>query len=231
MPLSMSARPDLATTVAELLREVSAPPPYPPGHMRVLREAMALMAERGYRAASLRELARRLSMRQPSLYHYFASKEELVEQIVQAYAGRALTAGSDAPAMPTLAEGLRYALGRIIENHRSQEHVLFVRFLFAIGPEMPQVQALARRLLLDRGQAIMKRFVDFYVQAGELREEDSAHLVELTQNAVVMRMLSRHVLFGTGDDGNDDDAFADFVVDCALRGARARNGATKEPAA
>ena len=43
---------------------------------------MRLIAERGYRGASLRELARRVGMQQPSLYHYFESKEDLVEQIV-----------------------------------------------------------------------------------------------------------------------------------------------------
>ena len=54
----------------------------PPKHLEVLRVAMRLIAERGYRGASLRELARRVGMQQPSLYHYFRSKEDLVEQIL-----------------------------------------------------------------------------------------------------------------------------------------------------
>ena len=37
-------------------------------HREVLRVAMHLFAERGYAGASLRELARRLGMQQPSLY-------------------------------------------------------------------------------------------------------------------------------------------------------------------
>ena len=54
----------------------------PPKHLEVLRVAMRLIAERGYRGASLRELARRVGMQQPSLYHYFESKEDLVEQAI-----------------------------------------------------------------------------------------------------------------------------------------------------
>ena len=227
MPKSMHPRADdggdLAALVTELLEEVSEPPPYPPGHLRVLREAMQLMAERGYSAASLRELARRLEMRQPSLYHYFRSKEELVEQIVRAYTQHAMQPLYEPPPMPSLAEGLRHGLLHLVENYRREEHVTFMRFLFAIGPERPQVQSLARRLLRERGQALVKRFVDFYVGAGELGADDSAFLVELTQNAVAMRMLSQHVLFGTdGSTADDDEAFVEFVVDCALRGVRAR---------
>jgi len=222
MSPAVSERSDLASTVAQLLERVSEPPPFSTAHQRVLREAMLLMAERGYHAASLRELARRLEIQQPSLYHYFSSKQELVEQVVQLYARRAVSAGRDAPNMPSLSEGLRYALGRIVENYRSEEHVAFMGFLLAIGPEVAEVQTLARQLLLERAHTLMKTFVDLYVDMGELREQDSGHLVELLHNAVAMRMLSRHLLFGGSADPGDDEEFLEFVVDCSLRGVRAR---------
>src|SRR5215831_8127078 len=48
---------------------------------QILREGLSLFSEHGVEGASLRELARRVGITQPSLYHYFPSKEALVEAI------------------------------------------------------------------------------------------------------------------------------------------------------
>ena len=47
------------------------------------RVAAEVFAERGYERASLEEIAARLDMRGASLYHYYASKEELFLHAVQ----------------------------------------------------------------------------------------------------------------------------------------------------
>jgi TetR/AcrR family transcriptional regulator len=44
---------------------------------RVLQTAQALFAERGYRGTSLRDIAKRIGIKAPSLLHHFPSKQQL----------------------------------------------------------------------------------------------------------------------------------------------------------
>lgn len=47
----------------------------------ILDTARAIMQEQGVAALSMQELARRLNLRAPSLYHYFASKTEIYDTL------------------------------------------------------------------------------------------------------------------------------------------------------
>ncbi len=49
--------------------------------MTILETARAIMREQGVAALSMQELARRLEMRAPSLYHYFSSKVEIYDAL------------------------------------------------------------------------------------------------------------------------------------------------------
>ena len=48
---------------------------------KILETARAIMREQGVAALSMQELARRMELRAPSLYHYFASKMEIYDSL------------------------------------------------------------------------------------------------------------------------------------------------------
>lgn len=50
---------------------------------RILDAAEAVFAERGFEAASLREIARRAGLQQPGLYNHFASKRDLYAAVLE----------------------------------------------------------------------------------------------------------------------------------------------------
>jgi len=55
----------------------------PDGRQRILDTAASLFLERGYEATSLREIATAVGMKAGSLYYHFASKEVLLQAILQ----------------------------------------------------------------------------------------------------------------------------------------------------
>lgn len=54
-----------------------------PTRERILREASALFAAKGYTGTSTREIATAVRIQQPSLFHHFASKKEIVEALLE----------------------------------------------------------------------------------------------------------------------------------------------------
>jgi TetR/AcrR family transcriptional regulator, cholesterol catabolism regulator len=56
----------------------------------VLEAAKEALAERGFEAAGIRDIAGRLGLRSRALYHHFASKEEILFEIVQEVYARSL---------------------------------------------------------------------------------------------------------------------------------------------
>jgi AcrR family transcriptional regulator len=62
-------------------RSLAAPPRTRRRAAEIIDAAARVFAERGYHGASTQDIADRLGIRQASLYYYFASKEEALEQV------------------------------------------------------------------------------------------------------------------------------------------------------
>jgi AcrR family transcriptional regulator len=53
-----------------------------PTRQRILLEASELIAQQGYRATTTRQIAERVGVQQPSLFHHFASKADIVAELL-----------------------------------------------------------------------------------------------------------------------------------------------------
>lgn len=114
---------------------------------RILDSAEAVFAERGFEAASLREIARRAGLQQPGLYNYFASKRELYAAVLD----RALT-----PMARAMTESMRGA--RDTKNLQKLP-VVITELLLA----HPQMAALFQQALQgddSPGQDLMRVWLD-----------------------------------------------------------------------
>jgi AcrR family transcriptional regulator len=195
-----------------------------------LREAMRLIAERGYRGASLRELARRVGMQQPSLYHYFRTKEDMVEQILVSFGFGGVGTTPSEGVLPDRFEDVPALVASIATwLWRETDWPHFVRLLFNLSVEAPKYQPRFRQLFVDTTRAQIAQLVAPYVARGQVEAREAELLTRMVINAIGLPLIEEKLLFPQAGDHPDLDEYVDFVVRFARAGVR--NGAlsTKTP--
>lgn len=229
-PETASEPLDLRELVPQLMGPELSAVQFSERHVEVLGAAMRLIAERGVSRASLRELARRVGMSQPSLYHYFDSKEQLVEQIVHWYAAdRIYRLPEGQPTVVrTLDELLAVVVERVLAIYHTDDHVAFVRFMFAATSERPQLRRLLRELVLDRAPRFLATFAQVFADRGDVLPAELPWVIKLVTNAMILHMLDHRVLAADSPGPDAHREYAAFVVDTVLRGARERARKAKE---
>lgn len=187
----------------------------------VLEAALELIAEHGYAGASLRKLAARLGMQQPSLYHYFRSKEELIEQIIATFAGDMLVASSEA--LPQRIEDApAWIRDTVLELYGRRTHPLFVRVVFSVSRLEPRYGKLLRGIFVDQVETAMRLFARPFVERGEIDEQVAVYSARMTINAIGFKLMEEKVLFDERPLGPDVLAYAEYVVQ-AMREHLLRN--------
>ena len=192
-------------------------------HREVLLAGLTLIAERGYAGASLRELARRLGMQQPSLYHYFASKEELVHQVIEHFGVGADGVTPDLAMLPDDVLDLPLALAayvRMLYAHTTWP--LFVRFMFAVASDERSFGPKLREMFVDRSRSLAEGALRKYVDAGQISEEDAHFLVRLMLSAIALPLIEEHLLFPADEGHTDFERYAQYTVDVVRAGLEAR---------
>jgi AcrR family transcriptional regulator len=136
----------------------------------IVAAAAAIFKEKGYQAATTRDIASAVGIQQATLYYYVSSKEELLylvvrEPIAQLYAEVETIMKASWPARVKIERGLQAHLAAFDENYPHM--FVFVQELHNV------VQALQDRLrdFPRRYQYLWEDILRQGVTAGELRED------------------------------------------------------------
>lgn len=134
--------------------------------------ASALFSDRGYRATSMRDIARELSIQGASLYAHIPSKEAVLASIVERAAERFHHAVQPIASGPgTAAERLRRMIDahvRVVASGRERAHVFLFEWV-SLGPERREAVARSR----DAYEGYFTRVIAEGVAAGELAHPDA----------------------------------------------------------
>ncbi len=137
------------------LRRKSRPPRHrapaaPARHEEVLETALELIAEHGVVGASLRRLAKRLGMSQPSLYHYFPSKDALVGAILDYSTTKMMRSGEHVAPPRNVEDVGRFVRDAVLDLYATESHPRFVRFLFSVAISSKKHRPLVEKIFAER---------------------------------------------------------------------------------
>jgi TetR/AcrR family transcriptional regulator, cholesterol catabolism regulator len=137
---------------------------------RVEEAAAHIFAERGYDRANFDDIARDLGLRGPSLYHYFASKEEMFLACVEHSAAEvmrrlAAIAGRDEP--PAVRLRRMFAEQVLIEI---RDYPAFAPLFFRVYVPVPRLQARVAEIKRAHGDIIRGVAAECAVEAGQGKE-------------------------------------------------------------
>jgi len=144
---------------------------------RVLVVAQALFAERGYRGTSLRDIAKRIGIKAPSLLHHFPSKQQLYLAVLdKMFESLEDAANAIAWGKGSRQDRMRQAVGNAIDFIAS--HSDFVRIMWK---EMADESGVGRQVLKRRLPPLFSTAVNFIFRGqreGEFRSEvDPLHFM------------------------------------------------------
>jgi AcrR family transcriptional regulator len=175
---------------------------------RILREASRLFAKKGFHGTSTREIAEAVEIRQPSLFHHFPTKRDIMSELIDIdHSEIAAVAEREAAAEGSAALRLyRYLVRDISFICRCAYDLTSVEGviddpLFADKLERRDALKRARRSLIDEA-----------IESGEFLEVDA----DLAEKAVVW-ILQGDIVETAGQRMPDADVIADQLAAFILR--------------
>lgn len=193
-----------------------AEPDPPARREEVLETALTLVSEHGVAGASLRKLAAELGISQPSLYHYFPSKDALVSAVVEYCADKMLASALTLPP-PTRREDLpRFAKQAVVDLWSTERHPRFVRFMFVVALESKQNRAFIQRVFEERLYPGFALLANAFGRDDADREE-LRHVIWMVVYSLGLSFLEQRALFGKPSVSPDVMSHAEWVVGAAER--------------
>lgn len=183
--------------------------------------AAALFAEYGYEATTVRQIADKVGMLAGSLYHHFATKEEMLHEVMRSRIGRMVQDNLNITQLPANAEH-RLLASAIMRFRHYVEYWPFHAILLQEGRFFRRHADFAyvveaKSQAFGAQQAILREGME----TGLFRDDMDTYLVIGT----IARMLSTAAAwFRSGDIFSTDkpsrytlDVMLDFNLDCVLR--------------
>jgi len=175
----------------------------------LLATALRLFAERGYRATTIADIANSTGTAHGLVYHYFRSKDELLQAILDRYTflprlRELLAVSPDRPAAEVLTE-IAVGFSRLLD-----ERTDLLRLVVAESATNPVVAgALAH--VTDEALVLLTGYLRARIEAGELRPHDPS----VPARALFWSIITRHLAPA------DADGFETDLVRVLLTGIQA----------
>jgi len=182
----------------------------------VLETALTLVSEHGVAGASLRKLATELGISQPSLYHYFPSKDALVAAVVEYCAGKMLSSALELPPPQRREDLPRYAMRAVVGLWSTERHPRFVRFMFVVALESKQNRSFIQRVFEERLYPGFNLLANAFGR-DDAEKQELRHVIWMVVYSLGLSFLEQRALFGMPAASQEVLDHAEWVVSAAER--------------
>ncbi|UGA45707.1 TetR/AcrR family transcriptional regulator [Bradyrhizobium quebecense] len=165
---------------------------------RILSEALSLFAQSGYGGASMRELARRVGIRESSLYNHFPGKAAILEAIVSEHGPASSADRLEAPRYRQLAQQpaafcRQFALDLVEQWSDPREHQ-FQKVITAERNRVPGIRAKFADHFYAREQNLMTDYFRGFALAGLITTTDPREAARLFAAGLIYVRLEHYVM-------------------------------------
>jgi AcrR family transcriptional regulator len=190
---------------------------------QILDAALHVMADHGFRGASIKRIAQRAGLKSPALiYWYFRDKEALFEALIQRMAP---FLGTVAEADAALDEPPEVVLPRVVMSflHTIQQprNRRFVRVLLSEVVRHPAVATF----FAERGPLVVLKFLERYlsrqIELGRLKPHDPRAAARAFMGMLIVYVLGREILPTVGAGFPEAEQYGQQVTAIFLNGLSA----------
>jgi AcrR family transcriptional regulator len=189
----------------------------------LLEAALHIFAERGYANTKLEDIAAKVGVTKGTIYHYFATKEDLLLRAIEHYHDRAFQPLEEVlgerrgPVSATIRLCLRRAFGHL-DPARLNVLTLLVQ---GVAREVPHVYDRWLETGPVRGWRILAELIEEGKATGEFRRDaDSEVAARLTISGLILQFAWQRFTRGAPHVAIDGDQLIDSTADLLLHGLR-----------
>jgi len=163
--------------------------------LQIMETALKVFADKGFKSASIKDIAEAAGISQGLMYHYFKNKEDLLAATIKQYSfieelKGILTARDDQPASQVLMETANKFLSTL-ERRKALVRILIHDVAF--DPELSDVWSV----MFHEGVGLLKKFIDSRISRAELKPNNTEITARFMLSSVVMYHITRDIFKGS----------------------------------
>lgn len=182
---------------------------------RLINAALTLFAQNGVGSTSIKDIAREAGVAQGLLYHYFASKDDLLWGVLEADAFlphlQEVCGDTESRSAQDVLQEVVLRFDTFLADRQSR-----MRLIMGELPVNPRIQALWEESI-HREESILQKFLRGRIQSGELRLHD----VEVTTHMLMYGVVLLYLPGGKPAGGNQ--AYLAAMIEMLMPGISAEN--------
>lgn len=188
----------------------------------LITAALAVFGERGFRAASIEEVAAHAGVSKGTIYLYFASKDDLFRAVVERRIvvlleeGEALLAAHDGSA----AELLRLVIHRMMEALHRDDMVRLARLAHAEMAQFPEVRDFWWEHVVLRNRRLLGSIVERGIAQGEFSPVARLVIPRAIPSLLLHQGQTRSLFNDLDRDAPPAREIIDLTLDALLAGLR-----------